>query len=136
MVHDLLPLALRGVERHSNRLFAVSMVACDVEELVGRAWYATPELMEKGGACCPILKCRDGIVVGHAGELGAALREASYVPAETLPRLLLAVVQLSLLAKARVCALEVADDDSTQSVQSLILSRGNCSSHVRAGSLR
>jgi hypothetical protein len=39
--------------------------------------------------------------------------EASYALAETLPRLLLAVAQLPLLAGARVCALEIADEDST-----------------------
>jgi hypothetical protein len=50
----------------------------------------------------------------RAGELGAALGEALYVLAETLPRLLLAVAQLPLLAGAHVRALEVADEDSTQ----------------------
>jgi hypothetical protein len=36
-----------------------------------------------------------------------------YVLTETVPRLLLAVAQLSLLAEARVRGLEVADEDST-----------------------
>jgi hypothetical protein len=89
------------------------VVARDVEELRGRARHATPESVDEGGACCPVLKRRDGIVVSHAGELGAALGEASYVLVKTLPRLLLAVAQLLLLAGARVRALEVADKDST-----------------------
>jgi hypothetical protein len=33
MVHDLLPLALRGVECHRDCLLAVRMIACDVKEL-------------------------------------------------------------------------------------------------------
>jgi hypothetical protein len=114
MVHDLLPLALRGVECCGNRLLTVGVVARDVEELMGRAWHATLESVDEGGACHPVLKCRDGVIVGRAGELGAALGEAPYVLAETLPRLLLAVAQLPLLAGAHVCALEVADEDSMQ----------------------
>jgi hypothetical protein len=35
-----------------------------------------------------------------------------------------------------VCALEVVDEDPTQVVQSLILSRGKWSSHMRAESPR
>jgi hypothetical protein len=38
------------------------------------------------------------VIVGCAEELGAALGEAPYVLAKTLPRLLLAVAQLPLLA--------------------------------------
>jgi hypothetical protein len=41
------------------------------------------------------------------------LGEAPYVLAETLPRLLLAVAQLPLLAGPLVGALEVADEDLT-----------------------
>jgi hypothetical protein len=48
------------------------------------------------------------------GELGAALGEASHVLAKTLPRLLLAVAQLPLLARAHVPTLEVADEDPTK----------------------
>jgi hypothetical protein len=33
MVHDLFPLALRGVERRGDRFLTVSVVARDVEEL-------------------------------------------------------------------------------------------------------
>jgi hypothetical protein len=114
MVHDLLPLALRGVERHGYRLLAVGVVACDVEEFAGHTRHATPELVDEGGACCSVLKRRDGVVVGRAGELGAALGEASYALAKALPRLLLAVKQLPLLVGAHVRALEVADEDLTQ----------------------
>jgi hypothetical protein len=46
-----------------------------------------------------------------AGELGAALGEVSYVLAKTLPGLLLAVAQLPLLARVRVRALKVANED-------------------------
>jgi hypothetical protein len=89
------------------------VVARDVEELTGHAWHATPESVHEGGARRPNLKHQDGVVVGRAGELGAALGEASYVLAETLPRLLLAVAQLPLLAGAHVRALEVVDEDPT-----------------------
>jgi hypothetical protein len=41
------------------------------------------------------------------------LGEAPYVLTETLPRLLLAVVQLPLLAGAHVGALEIPDEDPT-----------------------
>jgi hypothetical protein len=37
VVHNLLPLSLRGVERRSNRFLTVGVVAHDVEELAGRA---------------------------------------------------------------------------------------------------
>jgi hypothetical protein len=114
MVHDLFPLALRGVERRSNRLLTVGVVARDIEEFTSRTRHATPESVDEGGTRHPVLKCRDGVVVGRAGELGAALGEASYVLAETLPRLLLAVTQLPLLAEAHVRALEVADEDPTE----------------------
>jgi hypothetical protein len=70
--------------------------------------------VDEGGAHRAVLKHRDGIVVRRAGELGAALGEAPYVLAETLPRLLLAVTQLPLLAGAHVCALEVANEDPTE----------------------
>jgi hypothetical protein len=76
---------LGGVERCSYRLLADGMVARDVEELTGRAWHAIPEPVDEGGARRPILKCRDGVVVGRAGELGAVLGEAPYVLTETLP---------------------------------------------------
>jgi hypothetical protein len=69
--------------------------------------------MDEGGARRPILKRRDGVVIGGARELGAALGEVSCVLAETLPQLLLAVSQLPLLARAHVRALEVADEDPT-----------------------
>jgi hypothetical protein len=114
MVHDLFPLALRGVECHSHRLLAVSMVACDVEEFPCRMWHATPKPMDERGARCHVLKRRDGIIIGHARELGAALGEVSYVLAKTLPLLLLAVAQIQLLARAHVRALEVANEDPTQ----------------------
>jgi hypothetical protein len=98
--------------------------------------HAMPESMDEGGARRAVLKRRDGVVVCRAGELGAVLGEASYVLAETPPWLLLAVTQLPLLAGVHVCALEVVDEDPTQVVQSLILSRGKWSSHMRAESPR
>jgi hypothetical protein len=113
MVHDLFPLALRGVERRDHHLLAVSMVARNVEELTGHTRHSMPEPVDEGGARRPILKRRDGVVIGRAGELGAALGEVSYVLAKTLPRLLLAITQLPLLGGAHVRALEVADEDPT-----------------------
>jgi hypothetical protein len=79
MVHDLLPFALRGVERHGHRLLSINMVARNVEEFTSHTRHASPELADEGSARCSVLKCRDGVVVSHAGELGAALGEASYV---------------------------------------------------------
>jgi hypothetical protein len=114
MVHDLLPLALRGVQRCGNRFLAIDVVARDVNELTGRARHVMPESVDEGRARHAILKHRDDVVVGRAGELSAVLGEASYVLAKTLPRLLLAVAQLPLLAGAHVGALEVADEDSMQ----------------------
>jgi hypothetical protein len=97
VVHDLLPLALKGVKRRGDRFLAVGVVAHNVEELAGHARHVAPESMDKGHARRAIMERRDGIVVGRIGELGAALGEALYVLAEALPRLLLAVVQLPRL---------------------------------------
>jgi hypothetical protein len=113
VVHDLLPLALRGVERHSDRFLAVNVVACDVEELPGRTRRATLESVDEGGAGRVVLKCQDGVIVGCTGKLGAALGEAPNVLTRAFSRLLLAVVLLPLLARTRG-ALEVPDEDSTQ----------------------
>jgi hypothetical protein len=82
---------LRGVERRGDRFFTVGVVARDVEELAGRARHAAPESVDDGRARRAILERRNGIIVSRTGELGAALGEASYVLAETLPRPLLAV---------------------------------------------
>jgi hypothetical protein len=111
VVHDFLPLALRGVERCGNRFLAVSVVAHDVEELAGRTRHAVPKSVDEGSAGCAILEHRDGVLVGRTGEFGAALREALNVLAQALSRLLLAVAQLPLLARACVGALEVPDED-------------------------
>jgi hypothetical protein len=73
MVHDLLPLSLRGAQHRGHRLLTVGMVSRDVEEFTGRARHATPESVDEGGARCAVLKCRDGVVVCHARELGAML---------------------------------------------------------------
>jgi hypothetical protein len=70
--------------------------------------------MDEGGTRRFVLKHRDGVVVGCAGELGAALGEAPYVLVKALPGLLFAVAQLPLLAKARVCAPKVANKDQPQ----------------------
>jgi hypothetical protein len=72
-----------------------------------------PELVDEGRAHHVVLEHRDGVIVSRTGELGAALGEAPYVLAETFPRMLLAVAQLPLLARAHVCALKVADEDPT-----------------------
>jgi hypothetical protein len=82
---------LRGVERRDDRFLTVGVVVRDVEELAGRARHAASESVDEGRAHRAILERRDGVVVGRTGELGAALVEASYVLAETLPRPLLAV---------------------------------------------
>jgi hypothetical protein len=104
MVHDLFPLALRGVECRGHRLLAVGVIARDVEEFSRRAWHATPELMDEGGTRRPVLERRDGVIVGRTGELGAAFGKASYVLTKALPGLLFAVAQLPLLAGAHVRA--------------------------------
>jgi hypothetical protein len=85
VVHDLIPLSLRGVQRHSDRFLVVGVVARDVGELASRARHAAVEPVDEGGACRAVLERRDGVIVGRAGELGAALGEASYVLAETPP---------------------------------------------------
>jgi hypothetical protein len=89
---------LKGIKRRGVCFLTVGMVARDVEKLASRARHAAPESMDEGRARRAVLECRDGVVVGRTGELGAALGEASYVLAEALPRLLLAVPQLPLLA--------------------------------------
>jgi hypothetical protein len=113
VVHDLLPLALRGVEHRGDCFFTIGMVARNVEELAGRARHAAPKSVDEGRARRAVLECRNGVIVGCIGELGAALGEASYVLAETLPRLLLAVAQLSLLTGAHIGALDIPDEDPT-----------------------
>jgi hypothetical protein len=70
--------------------------------------------VHEGSTGHAVLERRDGVVVGRAGKFHAALGEASNVLAEALSRLLLAVAHLLLLAGARVLALEVPDEDSTQ----------------------
>jgi hypothetical protein len=113
VVHDLLPLALRSVECCGDRFLAVGVVARDVEELAGRSKHAMYESVDEGRACRAILERRDGVVVSRTRELGAALGEASYVLAETIPRPLLAFAQLPMLAGAHVGALKVTDEDPT-----------------------
>jgi hypothetical protein len=81
---------------------------------VGRTGHAAPKSMDERGARCAVLEHQNGVVVSCTGELGAALGEAPDVLAQALPRLLLAVAQLPLLARACVGALEVPDEDSTQ----------------------
>jgi hypothetical protein len=76
VVHDLLPLALRGVKHRGDRFLTVCVVARDVEELTGCTRHATSESVDDGGAGRVVLKRRDGVVVGRIGKLGAALGEA------------------------------------------------------------
>jgi hypothetical protein len=130
----LFPLALRGVEHRSHRLLAVNVVACDVEEFSCRTRHATPEPVDEGGVRHPVVKRRDGVVISRAKELGAALGEASYVLVKTLPRLLLAVAQLPLLAGAHVRALKVSDEDPTKISPVLDLVARQMLGHVRAES--
>jgi hypothetical protein len=104
---------LRGVERHGDCFLAVGVVAHNVEKLVSRAGHAAPKSLDEGHARRAVLERRDGVIVGRTRELGAALGEASYVLAETLPRLLLAVAQLPLLVEVHVGALEVDDENPT-----------------------
>jgi hypothetical protein len=59
------------------------VVARDVVALTGHARHAAPESMDEGRACRPVLKCRDGIVVGRAGER-VCLGLPEYLP--SLPR--------------------------------------------------
>jgi hypothetical protein len=67
--------------------------------------------MDEGRARRAVFERRDDVVVGRTVELGAVLGEVSYVLTEALPRLLLVVAKLPLLARAHVGALEVADED-------------------------
>jgi hypothetical protein len=67
MVHDLFPLALRGIERRGHRLLAISVVARDVEEFPRGTRHATPESVDEEGTHRPVLKRRDGVVVCRAG---------------------------------------------------------------------
>jgi hypothetical protein len=46
VVHDLVPLALRGIERRGNHFLVVGVVARDVEELVGHARHAEFESVD------------------------------------------------------------------------------------------
>jgi hypothetical protein len=89
------------------------VVARDGEELAGRARHSASESVDEGHARRAILERRNGVFVGHTGELDAVLGEASYVLADTLPGLLLAVAQLPLLAEVHVGALEIPDEDPT-----------------------
>jgi hypothetical protein len=114
MVHDLLPLALRGAERRSDRFLAVGVVARDVEELASHSRHAALESMDEGCAARVVREHLDDVVVGRTGEFGAALGEALNVLMQDLSRLLLVVAQLPLLAGVCVSALEVPDEDSTQ----------------------
>jgi hypothetical protein len=57
MVHDLFPLALRGVERHGHHLLSISMVTRNVEEFTGCTRHAMPEPVDEGGARRVVLKC-------------------------------------------------------------------------------
>jgi hypothetical protein len=136
MVHDLFPLALRGVEHRGYRHLVVGMIARDVEEFLRRAWHATPESMDEGGTHRPILERRDGVVVGCARKLGVALGEALYVLAKALPGLLLAIAQLPLFPGCMYVPWKLPTKTRRRSVQSWILSRGRCLSHVRAESPR
>jgi hypothetical protein len=74
MVHDLLPLALRGVQRCGDRLLAVGVVARNVEELAGRARHAAPESVDEGRARRAILECRDGVIVGRVVAPGSSVQ--------------------------------------------------------------
>jgi hypothetical protein len=112
VVNDLFLLALRGVEHCGDRLLSISMVARDVEELLGRARHAAPEPVDEGGTCHAVVECRDGVVVGCVGKFSAALGEAPDVLVQALSQLLLAIVHVPLLARTRVRALEVPDEDS------------------------
>jgi hypothetical protein len=64
MVHDLLPCALRGVERRGDCFLAICMVARDVEELPGCTRHAMFESVDEGGAGHAVLKLQDDIIVG------------------------------------------------------------------------
>jgi hypothetical protein len=55
MVHDQLPLALRGVERRRGRLLVVRMVR-NVEEFPHGPEHAASESVDEGGAAHVILK--------------------------------------------------------------------------------
>jgi hypothetical protein len=56
MVHDLLPLVLRGVKNHCDRHLTVCIVARDVEELSRGSRRAAPESVDEGGAGHAVLE--------------------------------------------------------------------------------
>jgi hypothetical protein len=89
------------------------MVAHNVEEPPRGSRCAAPKSMDEGRPGHAIIERRDGVVVRRTGKFGAVIGEASDVLTQSLPRLLLAVAQLPLLVEASVCALEVADEDTT-----------------------
>jgi hypothetical protein len=76
MVHDLLPLALRSVERCSDRFLTVGVITRDVEEPPGHTRHVVSKSVDERGAGRAVLERRDGVVVGCVGKLGAALGEA------------------------------------------------------------
>jgi hypothetical protein len=57
VVHNLLPLALRGVKRRSDRFLAIDVVARDVEEFANCARLAVPESVDEGRARRAVLGC-------------------------------------------------------------------------------
>jgi hypothetical protein len=63
--------------------------------------------MDKGLARGSILESCDDLVICCVGELGASLREAAYVVAETLTLLLSAMKKLTGVAESGVGALEM-----------------------------
>jgi hypothetical protein len=83
-VHDLLALALRGVQGRRYRFLTVCVVGRDLEELPSGSGSPTPQTMDEGGAGGTVLERRNGVVVGRAEELGASFGEASDVVMQAL----------------------------------------------------
>jgi hypothetical protein len=85
VVHDLFPLALGCVKGCRHRLFAIRVVARNVEEFPSSSGCAAPESVDEGGASHTVLEHQDGVIVRHTGKLDAALGETPDVLVQALP---------------------------------------------------
>jgi hypothetical protein len=101
------------VQGHHDHFLPVNMVGRDIEKLPSSFRGPTPQLVDDGGVGSVVMERRDGVVVGRAGELDAALGEEPDVVAQTFTRPLFAVPRLPLLVAACLRALGVADEGLT-----------------------
>jgi hypothetical protein len=136
MVHDLLPLALRGDQRRSYCLLAIGMVARDVEEFTGRARHATLESVDEGGAHRAILKPKMASLSVALGSSVQRLEKCRMYSRRLFPGCCLQMRSSHYLPGRMYMPWKLSMKTRRRSVQSLILSCGKCSSHVHAESPR